>query len=473
MLERNDGAAFSTVAHPDLLAKTPCEGFGESMNDLMTKRSAQLPFGVISMVRHFLANLSATILLTICLQAWGTNLIFADNWPAWRGATGQGLCSETDLPTRWSTEEHVKWKVALPAAGNSTPIVWNERVFLTQATDKGTKRWTHCFHRSDGRELWKRMVPYNAAEPTHDGNPYCSASPVTDGEVVIVSHGSAGVYCYDLDGDERWHRDLGTFHHVWGNAASPMIEGEVCIVNCGPGERTFLIALEKTTGEKVWKMDVPGGLADGDSSTWTGSWSTPVIAAVGGERLLFMSYPGVLYVLRPQSGEEVWRSEGLGKLVYTSPLISDGVAVSMSGYKGPLMGVRVGGTGDVTASHRLWHFERGPQRIGSGVIHDGHIYVVNDSGVAECLKLSTGKRVWRERLGAKSWSSVVLAGDRLYTADQEGNVFVVRAAKEKSEVVARNALGERMRASVAVSNGELFLRTYRHLWCIAETDRDR
>jgi outer membrane protein assembly factor BamB len=139
----------------------------------------------------------------------------AENWPAWRGPTGQGSCMEKTLPVKWSATENVKWKIALPDEGNSTPIVWGEKIFLTQATDKGKKRSLWCISRKDGTKLWEQTVGFDGEEPKHQTNTYCAASPATDGERIVVSHGSAGVYCYDFDGKELWHRDLGPCRHIW------------------------------------------------------------------------------------------------------------------------------------------------------------------------------------------------------------------------------------------------------------------
>ena len=175
----------------------------------------------------------------------------ADNWPMWRGPTGQGTSAEKNLPVQWSTTENVKWKVPLPDEGNSTPVIWGDKVFLTQATDKTTwppkgnnggpasaeTRMLLCLSRSDGMELWRKEVTYKELESTHRTNPFCSASPATDGERVVVSHGSAGVFCYDLGGKELWRRDLGKCEHIWGNASSPIIYRDLAIVNFGPGEQ--------------------------------------------------------------------------------------------------------------------------------------------------------------------------------------------------------------------------------------------
>ncbi|MDB6055767.1 MAG: hypothetical protein JWN25_3290 [Verrucomicrobiales bacterium] len=177
---------------------------------------------------------------------------FAGNWPAWRGPTGDGITLETNLPIHWSATQNVRWKTALPARGNSTPVVWGERVFVTQAV--GDKRTLICFNRKDGKLLWQQGVTSKEKELTHATNPYCSASPVTDGERVIVSFASDGLYCYDFSGREMWSRtDLGPQSHIWGGAVSPMIYQETCVLNFWPGANTYLLAVNKRTGATLWK----------------------------------------------------------------------------------------------------------------------------------------------------------------------------------------------------------------------------
>jgi outer membrane protein assembly factor BamB len=405
----------------------------------------------------------------------------ADNWPAWRGPTGQGHSAEKNLPVKWSATENVKWKAPLPDEGNSTPVVWGDRVFVTQATNKtvwppknnaglasAETRMLLCFSRADGKELWRKEVAYKELESTHVTNPFCSASPATDGERVVVSHGSAGVFCYDLDGKELWRRDLGPAEHIWGTAASPVLYKNLVILNFGPGPRTFLIALDKQTGKDVWKVEEQGSKPE----EYFGSWSTPVVAEVKGRTELVLSWPGAVKAYNPDTGELLWTCRGLEKdgakdrLTYTSPLVTDDVVVAMAGFGGAAIGVRTGGRGDVTDTHRLWRVPRNPQRIGSGVIVGEHVYATDEPGV-RCIELKTGKTVWQEAVGGGVWSSIVHAGGRLYVVSQSGET-VVFAPKPEFELIARNPLRETTRASIAVSDGELFLRTYRHLWCIAD-----
>jgi outer membrane protein assembly factor BamB len=397
------------------------------------------------------------------------------NWPAWRGPEGTGVARDSKLPVRWSTNENIRWRTPLPERGNSTPIVWKDAVFITQAIEKENRRTLMRIDRKTGKQRWQKGVTYSEKEPTHDTNPYCSASAVTDGERIVASYGSAGLSCYDFDGKELWHRDLGKQHHIWGNAASPVLYKDICILNVGPGERQFLIALDKKTGSTVWQVDEPGGdfgqAKPNAQSVWIGSWSTPIIINENGTDRLIMSFPNRVASLDPKSGKEIWTCAGLNPLVYTSPLYDDGVVVAMGGYSGSALAVKTGGKGDVTETHRLWQHPRTKQRIGSGVIHDGHIYILNELPTAECFELKTGKLVTQQRLkgsGAKgeTWSSMLLAGDKLYVINQSGDTFVLKATPQM-ETLAINSLGEFTNASLAPSEGEIFIRTHKHLWCVS------
>jgi outer membrane protein assembly factor BamB len=415
--------------------------------------------------------LFALLLSSLCALA---------NWPAWRGPDGTGVARDSKLPLRWTTNENIRWRTPLPERGNSTPIIWKDRVFVTQAIEKENRRTLMCFDRKTGKLLWQKGVTYPEKEPTHGTNPYCSASPATDGERILASYGSAGLYCYDLDGKELWHRDLGKQHHIWGNAASPVLHENLCILNVGPGERTFLMAFDKKTGSTVWEVPEPGGHygeakpGEDAKSVWIGSWSTPIIIKEGGRERLIMSFPKRVASLEPKSGKEIWTCAGLNPLVYTSPLSDDGIVVAMGGFGGSAIAVKTGGSGDVTETHRLWQHPRAKQRIGSGVIHDGHVYILNEPPIAECYELKTGKLVSDQRLkgsGPKgeNWSSMVLAGDRIYVINQSGDTFVLKATPTM-ETLAINSIGEFTNASIAPSDGEIFIRTYKQLWCVAATN---
>jgi outer membrane protein assembly factor BamB len=395
-----------------------------------------------------------------------------------------GISGESNLPLNWSPTENVVWKTKLPERGNSTPIVWGDRIFVTQPIEKEKRRTLMCFDATDGQLLWQVGTDYAEAEPTHPTNPYCSASPVTDGERVIVWYGSAGVFCYDFAGKELWRRDLGVQEHEWGYAASPVLHGDLCFLSFGPGKREFAIALNKTTGEPVWQFDVhrPSNADVPDdkktpeqrNDDLRGSWSTPLVIRTGGRDELIMTLPERVVAFDPKSGRQLWHCEGLGSLVYTSPMWGEGVLVALGGYHRACLAVRPGGNGDVTQTHRLWHQPKSKLLLGSGVIHQGHIYVSDMQSVAKCLDLQTGEPVWEERLKASrgdnaTWSSMILTADeRLYLLNQAGDTFVL-AASPKFELLATNSLGEQNNSSIVISGGRIYLRTFEHLWCIGDS----
>ncbi len=433
-------------------------------------------------------RLAAALLLVVC----ATNGRAA-GWPAWRGPAGNGICREEALPLRWSPKENIRWRVPLPGPGNSTPIVWGNRVFITQAIEKDNRRAVICFDRRDGKLLWQSGPTWTERDATHPSNPHCSSSPVTDGRRVVAWFGSAGVYCFDFRGRELWRKDLGQQSHQWGYASSPILYRNLCILNFGPGKRSFLVALDKRTGRTVWERALPSLEADakwedfgGDAkqakevgarqvSDIAGSFATPLIVRVPGGDEVVLAYPLRLLAFAPATGEPLWTCDGLNIGAYSSPFSGDGlVAVAADGFTNTLMAVRPGGRGDVSLTHRLWCKFPAESKacIGSGVIGQGRLYQVTYMGFAQCFEARTGQSLWEERLtgtGARnsSWSSPVLAEDRLYVPNQNGDVFVLRASP-KFECLATNSIGsEPMNASPAISGGSIYLRTDRHLWCIA------
>ncbi len=420
---------------------------------------------------------SSALLAAIVLVA-GTTTSQSADWPAWRGdLAGSGATSEKSLPLEWGKEKNVRWRVPLPERGNSTPIVLGDRIFVTQAIDSDHFRGLLCFNRKDGSLLWKKGVTYDKPERTHRTNPYCSASPTTDGERVVASYGSAGLACYDLDGKEVWKRDFGAIDHVWGNSSSPVLYKDVCIHYHGPGKGGFLIALDKKTGKTVWKFDEPdwkpGDRTDGfrgrSDEGVIGSFSTPIIIGANGRDELVMSFPMEVKAFDPLKGDVLWTCGGLNPLVYTSPVHGDGIVVALGGYYGNSVGVKAGGKGEITESNRVWHEVRHHGGIGSGVVKDGHLYFQNAGGIAFCLELKTGREKWKERLPGKgkSWGSFLLAGGHIYTLSQPGDSVVFKANPEKFEVVAQSDIGEVTNSSLVPSNGEIFIRTHEALWCIS------
>ncbi|MCH2210423.1 MAG: PQQ-binding-like beta-propeller repeat protein [Fuerstiella sp.] len=402
----------------------------------------------------------------------------AADWQQFRGPDGSGISHEKNIPVTWGPEENIAWQSPLPGPGNSSPIVSNGRVFVTCATDQGKNRGLHCFDRRDGTELWNRTVRYAKITPTHAQNPYGASTPVADGRHVVVWHGTLGLYCYDFNGHELWHTDLGEFSHVYGYASSPVIHDAKVILNFGPGERTFMTAVDLHTGEILWQTKEPGGFSTRKPKI-VGSFSTPMIVEVDGREQIICTMPTRVVAYDPHSGDIIWTCDGLPNpstdLVYTSPLIADGIGVAMTGARGPAFAFRLGGSGNVTDTNRLWGVDSGqPDRLGSGVIIEDHIYVANaDVGTAQCLELQTGNLVWRARLPGANWGSIVYADGRMYVTGRNGTTSVFVPNPAEMELVASNKLDEPSDSTPAISNGQIFLRTDLHLFCIGQSGDSR
>lgn len=419
-------------------------------------------------------------LLTALWLGVGANVLPASaaNFPAWRG-DGSGVLARQTLPPKWSLPGEVRWKAPLAEPGNGSPVVWGNRVFIAQAHD--SQRQLLAFDRATGRSLWQAVTKHEGKEETHSTNPYASSTPVTDGERVIVWYGSAGLACYDMQGKELWRRDLGKQEHQWGYGQSPVLYRDLCLLNFGPGPNTFLIAVDKRTGKTVWKKDFPPSepkeRTDGFAGKTgpIGSWSTPLLIQRPERDEVVVSFPDALRSFDPATGKELWFCRGLTPLIYTSPIYGEGVVVAMAGFGGSSMAVKLGGSGDVTETHRLWHFPRSKQRIGSGVVANGHIYILNTPGIAECIELKTGKEIWSERLAgsgpkSESWSSLLLVGNTCYALNQAGDILSFKAAPA-FEKLGVTPLNEPCNSSLAVADGQVFVRTHKHLWSLGAAEQ--
>jgi outer membrane protein assembly factor BamB len=415
------------------------------------------------------------VLLALILAA--PTASFAADWPMFRGPSRDGKSSDTKVPLEWGKEKNVRWRAELPQAGNSSPILSAGKVFVTCAQDrKGTERSLYCFDRANGKQLWVKTVTWERADPTYPDNPYCASTPAGDGERVVAWHGSAGLLCYDFAGKELWHTDLGQFRHIWGYASSPIIHGDRVYLNCGPGTRSFVVALDKTTGKILWQTDEPGGAPDKDAQhpEWLGSWGTGLITPVDGQEQLLVFQPYHVNAYDPATGKILWTCRGTGPLAYTDVVVGDvagigKMGIALAGYGGQGIGFKLGGSGDTTATHRLWQSTaKPPQRIGSGMFVDDRFFVVNEPGI-ECIDPATGKSLWNHRLpGEGIWSSLVSTPGRLYISTHKGKTLVFAADPKEWKLLATNDLGERINATPAISDGQIFIRTWKALYCIGE-----
>jgi outer membrane protein assembly factor BamB len=401
-----------------------------------------------------------------------------DDWPAFRGAGGDGISREAPFPTTWGPGENIKWKVPLPAPGNGSPIVSNGRVFLTLSDKDGTERSLYCFDRNDGRQLWVRTISFDQKLPTHETNPHSSSTPAADGSTVVVWHGSAGLHAYDFAGEPLWSRNLGEFRHMWGDGGSPIIFQRRVILNCGPGQRIFVTAVNLEDGQTIWEEEEPQDSQQSDARAdgkYKGSWTSPVIARVLGEDQIVCTMPTRVNGYDPRTGEILWWCDGIrgprGDLAYSSPMIADAFCVAIAGFEGPSIGIRLGGKGDLSETSLQWRIEKNPQNIGTGIFVDGYVYRVNASPgpLVECLDAKTGQRVWRGPRGGAAWASMVMANGFLYATNQDATTFVFNPDPAGYVEVSQNKLDETCNATPAFSDGEIVIRTHEHLYCIGST----
>jgi len=365
----------------------------------------------------------------------------------------------------------------MPRPGNGSPIVAAGRVFFTSAQDAdGRRRSLYCLDPATGKRIWSRTIEIDRKMSTHKTNPYCATTPASDGKRVVVWHGSAGLHCYDIDGKEQWKLDLGEFKHKWGYATSPVIDGDQVILFTGPGKEPFVAAYDLKTGKQRWRKveAIEGMRKRNTASTFYGSWSTPILTRAGGKKQLIASMPTRVLALSPETGRELWSCRGVnqarGDLAYSSPIIAGDLCFVTSGFRGPSLAIRLGGSGNVTKTHCLWRTERSPRSIGTGMYVNGYIYRSNGGpGGIDCIEPKTGKILWTDRAGGREfWGSMVRAGGHLMVTNQEGATIVFKPSPEAFKAVSTNRLDEVCNATPAVANGQIFIRTYKHLYCIGK-----
>lgn len=397
----------------------------------------------------------------------------ASSWPQFRGPSGQGVSADAGVPVTWSATENVAWKADLPGAGTSSPIVIGGKVFLTcfsgyavPGQPKGEmdrlKLHLVCLQRADGKILWQKEVAPRLPEQAtiRDDHGYASGTPAADAERVYVSFGASGVFAFDHAGKQLWKAEIGTKLNGWGSAASPVLHGELVLVNASV-ESESLVALNRKTGKEVWRAT---GIKE--------SWNTPILAKAGAATELVVAIFGKILGLDPATGQQLWSSAtDIGWYMVPSLVAHEGVVYAVGGRSGGGLAVRQGGRGDVTQSHRLWTIAKG-SNVTSPILHAGHLYWMHESqGIAYCAEAKTGKIVYEERMErvGQVYSSPVLAEGRIYYVARGGRTHVL-AAKPAFERLATNDLGERstFNACPAVAGGRIFLRSDKTLYCLGK-----
>lgn len=392
----------------------------------------------------------------------GASIPAADvNWPRWRGPAGDGHSTETDLPVKWESAA-ITWKVPLKGAGQSSPILWGERIFLTTALDQGRQRVVFCLDRNNGKQLWEHTAWTGEPEKSHPMNGWASATCVTDGEVVVAFFGRGGLHAYTVDGKPLWSRDLGRFEGPWGTAACPVIVGDLVIQNGDADADAFITGLNKRTGEPAWKTPRPNNRG----------WSTPIlITANGRQELVVNGHEGVT-AYEPATGKELWFCKSFNGRGEPTVTPAGDVLCTVNGLAGDIYAIRPGGSGDVTATHMAWHTpRRGGRDTPSPIAIGPYIVVADMKGIATCYDATTGKEYWKERLTDAISSSPIAANGLAYFQDEKGNTTVIKPGP-KLEIVAKNSVGgtaqELFRASLTPSEGQWFSRSDRMMYCIGK-----
>jgi outer membrane protein assembly factor BamB len=398
----------------------------------------------------------------------------AADWPGFRGPNRQGVSDEAKLPLKWSASENVAWKVAVPGEGWSSPAVVGGRVYVTTATDGGKSCHVLAFAVDTGKLLWDREVCRQVVKRIQRRNSPATPTPAVDGDRVYVAFNDGTVAAVRADtGEVAWlNRDFPYFSEH-GLAASPVPYKDLVLMAFDgssegpdrkvgwqtPWDRALLVALDRSTGKVRWKA------GRGMSRI---AHATPLVVTHGGKDVLVSPAGDVIQGFDPATGERLWTVHTDGEGLVPSPSAADGLAFCTTGFGQPaLKAVRLGGHGDVTATHVAWEDTRHVSMLPSMVAAGGRLYVVTDKGIAACLEARTGKEVWKGRLNGSFSASPVLAGGRLYALSDAGETFVLRAGDEY-QLLARNPLGEEAQATPAVAGGRLFIRTKGHLWCIAD-----
>ena len=409
--------------------------------------------------------LKSSSLLFLVLCAASAASLAASDWPEFRGPTGQGISTRTDLPLTWDATNHVAWKSAIPGEGWSSPSLQAGKLYLTTAvkTGNGLSLRALAVNEQDGRILWNtEVISHDGGTPgIHSKNGHASPTPIISGERLYVHFGTLGTACLDLEGKVLWRQTSLKYPPVHGSGGSPILVGDALIFSCDGGSNPFVVALHRDTGKVLWKTPRE------TTAKKTFSFSTPLLITVDGKKQVISPGSGAVCAFDPADGRELWRAlYGEGYSVIPRPVFGHGLLFVSSGYDRPVaMAVRPGGKGDVTETHVAWSVTKGVPNTPSMLLAGDELFMVSDGGIGSCLDARTGKTHWQERLGGNYSASPILAGGRIYFLSEEGTTVVVKASKEFVKL-AENPLGERSLATPAVGEGCLYVRTQGHLFKI-------
>lgn len=399
---------------------------------------------------------------TIALFVISASLVNAENWPGWRGPRGDGTSFEKNLPTIWSATNNIAWKVQVPGSGHSSPIVWGRRIFLTTALVESEERCLVCFDRDNGRLSWQQTVIKAPLEAKNGENSFASSTPCTDGESVFATFldGKDVVAAsYDFAGRQLWLARPGQFLSQHGFSHNPTIFKDFVILVCYSKAENFVAAISRRDGRTLWKTQAQNA---------TQSYSPPLICEVAGKFQMIVPGNNAVTSYDPETGKVLWFVEGPSDDSVVAPVFNQkaGLVLTSSSWpKRVLLGIRPDGSGNVTASHVVWNSALGAPYVPSPASYGDWFFSSGfETKEAFCFEAATGKILWREKMGLHHASPVV-AGGLLYFLNDEGVTHVVKAGPEY-KLIARNELGEKTFASPAISEGRIFIRAFKQLYCI-------
>jgi outer membrane protein assembly factor BamB len=412
----------------------------------------------VDMVR--LPPSAGRLILVIVLFLLIPGRALGENWPTWRGPRGDGTSLEKNVPVEWSATENIVWKVPIPGIGHASPIVWGDRIFVVTALEDQEQRVLLCLNRVNGNVIWRRVVLEAPFEKINRLNSRASSTPATDGEKVYVSfldRKKMFVAAYDFDGDEVWSVRPGVFSSIHGYCSSPVLWKDKVLVNGDHDGPAYLVALKRSNGETVWKTPRPNR---------TRSYCPPILRTIDGRNQMILSGSLCVASYDPDTGKQHWIIDGPTEQ-YVASLVYNGDLLFMTcGYPDRFVqAIRPDGTGNVTKTHVAWQKEKDCSYVPSPISIGPYFLRVADRGIATCDEANSGKSLWSERLGLHFSSSLVTANGLAYFLSDKGVMTVVKPGP-KFEVVTRNDIGEDMRASPAISEGQMFLRGVKNLYCI-------
>lgn len=424
----------------------------------------------------YLSRVRSTLIRMGCSAVVGWFVIHSGsvwaqtNWPEFLGPTGNGQALSTASPAvRFGEGDHVTFRTKIHGKGWSSPVIWGDQVWMGTADEDGRRYFGVCVHRETG-EILHDLLLFEESEPKfcHDMNSYASPTPVIEAGFVYLHFGSYGTACVSTeDGRVVWSRRDLPCDHFRGPGSSPTLWKDLLILHYDGFDFQYAIALDKRTGETVWKRDrdIDYGTDNGDVMK---AYSTPIVVEIDGRPVLLSSTSKACLALDPSDGSELWRIRYDGFSATARPIYHDGLVYVNSGFStAELIAVKPEGMGDLTDSQIVWRTGRGIGSKPSHVIVDDALYTIHDQGVLTALDAKTGKELWRERLEGDLFSaSLIHAGGHLYVCSHDGRVSAVRPNREAAEVVAVNTLESGIMATPAISGNSLFIRTKTHLYRI-------